>query len=244
MSNNDDFLAKAHAATKRLAASASVQQNATPQQAKIVEELAQDRPTIHAAITSFLSLVAARSLVSPEQQQQQQQGSLLVLSNMEALKCSRALLKAINATTMSANAPKSTKGGVAVEEYLLVAQLWNGLIASQQKPSRFLGRRAMKHAWPDVKKDIASTNGEGDEKLMGFVEEFERLLLLEPKPDEDNDAALVWDEDGGKAELQRRRERREKRAKEASHPAREEEKLPLIEELPEDNTEAVTTSSE
>ena len=237
MSSNADFLAKAQAATQRVAASAQVQQNATPEQARIVSELAQDRPTIHAAVTSFLSLVAARSLVTPEDQQ----STDLVLTNTEALQCSRVLLKAINATTLSAMPTTKSEQN---EEYHLVAQLWNGLIASEQKPARFLGRRAMKHAWGDVKPAVANE----EEKVLKFTQEFERLLFFESNDDEDNDAALIWDSDGGKAELQRRRERREKRAKAAAaEPEPEEEKkLPFIEELPEGNEEepAMKSSSE
>ncbi|CAB9496124.1 expressed unknown protein [Seminavis robusta] len=148
-SPSNDFLAKAQAATQRVAASAAVQQNATPEQAKIVEELAQDRPTIHAAVTSFLSLVAARSL-------------------------------AINSTTLCATPTKSTTTtNNNEEEYQLVAQLWNGLTASEQKPARFLGRRALRHAWADIQPAVATTND--DEKLLRFVEEFGHLLFLDNK---------------------------------------------------------------
>lgn len=162
--NNDDFLAKAQAATQRVVASAATQQTATEHQTKIVQELAQDRPTIHSAITSFLSVVAARSLVAPEilsQQQKSNTSPLLVLTNAEALQCSRALLKAVNSTTLCATAATTAtnskcpaidkeKAAAQAEEYDLVAQVWNGLVASEQKPARFLGRRSLRHAWRDV----------------------------------------------------------------------------------------------
>jgi len=168
---NDNFLAKAQAATQRVvaAASAATQQSATPQQASFVQALAQDRPTIQSAVTSFLSLVAARSLVTPEvlakQQQQYSMSSnensvLLVLTNAQALQCSRILLRAINDTTICAVSSSSSKLPTTKhnnnnkdkeeEEYDLVAQVWNGLVASEQKPARFLGRRALRHAWTDV----------------------------------------------------------------------------------------------
>lgn len=258
--SNDDFLARAQAATQRVVASAAAQQSASPEQAKIVQELAQDRPTIQAAITSFLSLVAARSLVAPEilaQQQQQQLSNsppLLVLSNAQALQCSRALLKAINATTLCATTSTTDQPTTEAIEYDLVAQVWNGLVASEQKPCRFLGRRSLRHAWEDVKQDAAlqlppasspGANRSEDEakqqqqqQQARFVEEFGRLLFVNSRKtapeDDDDDAALLWSPDGGKQELQRRRDRRQKRASNNSAAAAtegEEQKLPFIEEL-------------
>ena len=260
-SNNDDFLAKAQAATQRVVASAATQQSAPPEQAKIVQELAQDRPTIQAAISSFLSLVAARSLVAPEilaQQQQQHQLSnappLLVLSNAQALQCSRALLKAINATTLCATTSTTKQPTNEAMEYDLVAQVWNGLVASEQKPARFLGRRSLRHAWEDVKQDFSlqvlpasspetSSSPEDiakQQQQARFVEEFGRLLFVNSQgggnENDDDDAALIWSLDGGKQELQRRRDRRQKRASNnaaaaASVDEGEEQKLPFIEEL-------------
>ena len=269
--NDDDFLAKAQAATQRVTASAATQQSATPEQAKIVQELAQDRPTIHAAITSFLSLVAARSLVAPEilaQQQQQSSDSSqprFVLSNAQALQCSRVLLKAINATTLCATTTSQQQQQQQdpnpnnnEEEYNLVAQVWNGLVASEQKPARFLGRRALRHAWSDVMQDASlqppPTNTGDDanntqqqqqqqQQLSRFTQEFERLLFVnchETAPDDDDDdAALIWDPDGGQKELERRRDRRQKRATnnattttcDAEEEAEPDQKLPFIEEV-------------
>lgn len=273
MSNNDNFLAKAQAATQRVvAASATVQQNPTPAQTIIVQELAQDRPTIHAAVTSFLSLVAARSLVASDSDkqeapstttQQPQQRPLLALSNAEALQCSRALLKAMNdtmlcATLVSLDAAMDNGKAFQMEEYNLVAQLWNGLVASDQKPARFLGRRALRHAWADVRQHAtlpakpkksaaaaaaAEMEENQDSNLCQFLQEFERLLFLAPPAsadEDDNDAALIWDLDGGEKELQRRRDKRQQRATDNTHAGEtkeeheeEDKKLPFIEELPE-----------
>ena len=54
------------------------------------------------------------------------------------------------------------------------------------------------------------------DRQVGWVEEFGRLLVQEsdPKAAVDDDAALLWDADGGKAELARRRERRQAAATE------------------------------
>ena len=53
----------------------------------------------------------------------------------------RSLLKTINQYTfpLLPNPPS--------EEYQITSQIWNGLIASCQKPSQFLGRMALLQAW-------------------------------------------------------------------------------------------------
>lgn len=111
-------------------------------------------------------------------------------------------------------------------ELSVVARLWNGLIQSQQKPTRFLGRKALLHAWADM--DVASKlpqpkdEDEASKTIhahqIAWIREFEELLHgrkdLTVKADIDDDAALIWDADGGQAELARRRERRTKAATE------------------------------
>ena len=105
-----------------------------------------------------------------------------------------------------------------------MARLWNGLIQSKQKPTRFLGRKALLHAWPDM--DVTSKlppPEEGNEtaqntytQQLAWIKEFEQHLRHEHdrKADIDDDAALIWDPDGGTAELARRRERRKTAATE------------------------------
>ena len=169
----------------------------------------------------------------------------LVLSNAEALHCSRRLLQAINATTLSAMPirSKTQQRSVDDETYPLVAQIWNGLIASEQKPSRFLGRRSLQHAWDDVQASLSIktqsstiTTPDQDGKFEQFCLEFQDLLFAPTRLDCECDASLLWDADGGKAELQRRRTRREQRAKEQRQQQHEEKdsKLPFIEEVKEE----------
>ena len=91
------------------------------------------------------------------------------------------------------------------------------MIQSKQKPSRFLGRRALKLAWRDM--DIIEKLPEVEEELkakqLQWLQEFEDLLFhvhIETT-DEDDDSALIWDADGGQNELAKRRQRRQNAAK-------------------------------
>lgn len=195
------------------------------QQDAIAASLAQDRPTIDAAVKSFLSLYAARSLTRDDCDTQ-----------AEALTQARVLLKTINQFTFPLLPEPSP-------QYSVTAQVWNGLYASNQKPSKFLGRTALKLAWQH------GLDEELPERDSLFIQEFASLLLLssyKPEdtstpPTDDRDACLVWDADQGAAELARRRSRRQERAKEANN--QEEEKLSLtIEELPNENDGQATTS--
>jgi hypothetical protein len=115
-------------------------------------------------------------------------------------------------------------------ELSVVARLWNGLIDSNQKPTRFLGRKALLHAWHDLKpKDKVPPSNENSDPewtadaiyqqqlQSALVQEFERCLFCrrpgaeeeKVNDNDDNDAALIWDADGGQAELNRRRQRRQ-----------------------------------
>ena len=174
--------------------------------------LANDRPTIDAAVKSFMSLVAARAATSQQS------------DSIDALQQARLLLKAINNFTFPLKADPS-------DDYKVVSQVWNGLIASQQKPSKYLGRMALLEAWKNGLPD------EMDEEGTEFGTEFGSLLLQYDAtnvPSQDSDTCLVWDTDKGQAELARRRQRRADRAREAQ----EQTATPFIEELPdeEENT--------
>jgi len=203
-----------------------------PSHDDIATALAQDRPTIDTAVKSFLSLYAARSLTRDDAPAQQ-----------ESLTQARLLLKTINRYTFPLQ-PEPT------DEYNVTAQVWNGLIASQQKPSKFMGRTALKLAWQHgLPEEVPKSNDEHDL----FLQEFGSLLMeYDPNqtPIEDRDACLVWDNDKGAAELGRRRSRRAERAKEQSEsltieelPDEEEAKdegTPTMEELPGDGKETAT----
>ena len=223
-------------------------QQPTPAEAKITQELAQDRPTIDSAVKSFLSLICARCLTESEpwplleNTSQELEGNLRPvvdtptaskvdnspsIRQQQALQFSRSLLQTMNAFQFPIHSTVATsmgqKPGTTKEkqheflELSIVAKLWNGLVESNQKPSRFLGRRALRYAWKQ-NLDIPISKEDDKQKSQEtmWLQEFERLLFLDQIDDEslDNDAALLWDADGGQAELAKRRQRRQSRATE------------------------------
>lgn len=191
----------------------------------IAESLAQDRPTIDAAIKTYMSWVAARSLTEEEDVS-------LKVSNAQALQFARMLLVAINGTKISGSSSSSRSATVAT-------QIWNGLVDSEKKPSRFLGRIALLHAWDAVKDNIVYP-AEQEEQASLFVNVFGTLMKqynstsADGEPEEDSNAHLIWDEPG--VELERRRLRRAKRAEDAKERERT-DVTPTIEEIDEDEEE-------
>lgn len=83
----------------------------------------------------------------------------------QILQLARLILKAVNSYTFPIHdtvaysmAEKPGTSDPKKEELLeisVVARLWNGLVQSEQKPSRFLGRRSLKLAWKNL--DIAAS---------------------------------------------------------------------------------------
>ena len=180
----------------------------------IAQSLAQDRPTIDAAVKTYMGLVVARSLTLQEK-----------VSNAEALFYARSLLKTINAYHFDHH--KSNNNVVAV-----VVKVWQGLIDSDHKPSRFLGRVALMHAWDGVMKTLPTEN----EGLTLFALEFGDLMkafATTAIPSLDSNAHLIWDEPG--AELDRRRQRRSERADSVRKDERE-KIAPVIEILTEEES--------
>jgi hypothetical protein len=159
-------------------------------------------------------------------------------TQQQVLHVARAILKTINsyefpihdtvASTMAEKPGLSDDKKQELLELGVVSRLWNGLIQSSQKPSRFFGKRALRVAWPklNVSANIGPAAGEDDEGAMtirelqlGWLAEFERLLFsdLQAQPSQitvDDDAALLWASDKGAAELSKRRQRRQDAAKE------------------------------
>jgi hypothetical protein len=150
-----------------------------------------------------------------------------------ALNCARALLGAINQFRVpdSGNEEEGKNDDLRLEKEV-VRILWNGLIesgAKDKKPSKLLGRLCLTHVIPWLENDLLLTKipGVDDEEARIFMSEFIRLLrranhrhdpLLSQddrsKLDEsDDDSCLLWDKDGGDAELSRRRQRRETKAR-------------------------------
>jgi hypothetical protein len=186
----------------------------------VAQSLAQDRPTIDTAIKSYVGWFVARSLTMQDK-----------VTNAEAVGYARILLKAINGYKFD-NA-KSTSNIAAV-----VVKVWHGLIDSDQKPSRFLGRIALLHAWDGIVDTISTSS---DEATTLFVQEFGDLLkdFTPQVPSEDSNCHLIWDEPG--AELERRRQRRNQRVEENKIEKRD-NVTPIIEEITEEGDEEVKDS--
>jgi hypothetical protein len=119
-------------------------------------------------------------------------------------------------------------------ERQVVGLVWNGLISSDKKPAKFLGRRSLQYVYPVILQQlllVRAANDNDDEDHVLFFQEFGRLLddsimdmrkslsfvvgVDEKNKDDakntDSDACLLWDADGGASELARRRKRRSQR---------------------------------
>ena len=226
----------------------------TPEEATITQKLAKDRPTIDAALKSFVVLVSARSYTASTTDSLDPTNSanlmmgLIPAANMNTansknlsgsalpgLQLVRVISQCVNAytfpihcTVASALAEKpgtSDEKKALLLELSITSQLWNGLIQSKKKPSTFLGRIALKHAWQhNLKEEIDSRLKEkqanAEESVIqqekSWLEEFERLLfhIQDPSSSQDDDSALLWHADGGKMEMHKRRERRQSAAAE------------------------------
>lgn len=219
----------------------------------MTQSLAQNRPTMDAAVKSFISLVCARSLtasasdavINSHGQAPQilgivpmYQGTAAAAAppsastistaapqisvQQQALQVARDILKAINsyefpihhtvASSLGQKSGTSKDKQTELLELSITAQLWNGLVDSKQKPSRFLGRRALRHAWKNLDIHLeVHTDAFAAQQQQQWLDEFERLVfhVHDDASPQDDDSALVWDADGGQMELARRRERRQ-----------------------------------
>jgi hypothetical protein len=154
--------------------------------------------------------------------------------NQQVLDVARAILQACNShefpvhkTVVSEMLSKpnlTPEKKESILELSVVARLWNGLIQSKQKPTRFLGRKALLHAWSDLDVTSKLVQPKDDDDAskaiyahqVAWIQEFEKHLYhpRDTRTEIDNDAALIWDTDGGASELARRRERRKMAATE------------------------------
>jgi len=250
----------------------------------MTQSLAQDRPTIDAAIKSYISLVCAKALTAsatddfltatagpnstaaaavpanPTASEEPSSSTTLLglipsaglgsaashnnttNSNkagvqQHVLQLARIMLQTINQYTFPIHCTvansMSQKPGLrqdqkdALLELSIAAQLHNGLVQSKQKPSRFLGRRALGQAWKNQLGDeiltkLKNTCQEQDDVVLQqqlqWLQEFERLLFAVPIPDQDDDSALLWAPDGGTQELAKRRTRRQQAATKRENP--------------------------
>lgn len=284
--------------------STTIEPEPTEDETNMTNEIAKDRPTIDAAVKSFISIICARTMSASNTDAKRGSNSnsndnvmigiipapimpkkpsvvaesiitnadgttttTLALSSpssstskkttvavtstttqQQVLQFARFVIKAVNSYTFPIHdtviSTMAEKPGITDEkkkqllEISVVARLWNGLVQSEQKPSRFLGRRSLKLAWENLYLDIISSiqkssgevpvsNNVDEEKnativlerQLEWVKEFGKLLNNpeQPLPANilvDDDSALLWATDGGVSELAKRRQRRLDSAKE------------------------------
>jgi hypothetical protein len=280
--------------------STTIEPEPTEDETKMTNEIAKDRPTIDAAVKSFISIICARTMSASNTDAKCGSNSnsndnvmmgiipatitskpsvvaesiitnadgttttTLALSSpspstfkatvtstttqQQVLQFARFVIKAVNSYTFPIHdtviSTMAEKPGITEEkkkqllEISVVARLWNGLVQSEQKPSRFLGRRSLKLAWENLNLDIISSIQKSSgavpvsnnvdkeknativlERQLEWVKEFGKLLNNpeQPLPANilvDDDSALLWATDGGISELAKRRQRRLDSAKE------------------------------
>jgi hypothetical protein len=266
------------------------QQQPSEAEARITEELAKDRPTIDAAVKSFISLTVARAMTATAtdttvsrrpgestilgivnagihnaESEHESHGAVAVVepssstssnspsTQQQALQLARVILTSVNtytfpihdtvADTLAEKAGTTNDKRQELVERAVVAKLWNGLVQSNQKPSRFLGRRALKLAWKSLNvasnlkemtpsssassskdaaagEDKSSSQSQVLDQQLGWLSDFERYLFVGDdgaavvNDGVDDDSQLIWAADGGQAELSRRRQRRKDAATE------------------------------
>lgn len=227
----------------------------TEQESKMTEAIAKDRPTIDAAVKSFISMVCAQSMAASSTDATHDKVMMGIIPSLakssisenansnsaadsktgetvkksnpksgpsvqqQVLELARYILKAVNSYTFPLHDTVAysltEKPGTSAErkeellEISVVARLWNALVQSEQKPSRFLGRRALKLAWKNLTiaglslpigkegkgKDengndlTTTTTGESDgttqqltESQLEWLQKFEGLLFASSQP--------------------------------------------------------------
>ena len=248
---SNDFQTRAAAAAARISSLSPAE--------VIAQSLATDRPTIESAVKSFLSLTAARSLASHQTNTPPIETAISDTSKenppkcqfsasdprIPALKCARFVLTQLNQFELASSISPSTKLSAEDEklEYEVVQRIWNGLLASEKKPCKFLGRSSLLHVYPLFLKHIQTSNRHiedvPDDEAKLFLEEFGTLLERptdRTPSDTDDDSALLWEKDRGAAELAHRRDRREKNKYVSSQESSKHQETdgPIIEEMKEE----------
>jgi hypothetical protein len=216
--------------------------------AKFAAYLMEEQPTIDAALKSYASWIAATqppvaalrptavaaaaagpasSSIRSDEYDYDSMGEDIYIpttwSLPEILSMTRHLSREINQHTFAVKR-------VETVPYSETAKVWNNVVGQDGlKPTRVLGRTALRIAWPDL--DLAWSSGDNDktrcngnattdaiadatdvllrQKTSLFVRRFGELLMSERQH---ADARLIWDTDKGQKELQRRAQERSKRA--------------------------------
>lgn len=178
-------------------------------------QLVDDKPAIDSALKSFASWRLAQAIDEDS------------LSQSQIMTLTRLLSQTINRHIVPIQRFSDWKAD-------LVAQLWNEIVASNLKPTKTLGRKSLQLVYKEMDFQLIYDH-EGSEEWShiskSFLSAFEGLLY-----GDNADSRLMWDADGGQAELSRRATDRQQRAvlavKEADDLANQ--KTPFIEERTEE----------
>eukprot|EP00591_Stephanopyxis_turris_P000937 CAMPEP_0195520228 /NCGR_PEP_ID=MMETSP0794_2-20130614/16430_1 /TAXON_ID=515487 /ORGANISM="Stephanopyxis turris, Strain CCMP 815" /LENGTH=281 /DNA_ID=CAMNT_0040649539 /DNA_START=129 /DNA_END=974 /DNA_ORIENTATION=+ len=149
-----------------------------------------------------------------------------VMTSDQSLGCARMLLRAINEYRIGEISEGEIDGFTKTDteetrlEHQVIRMVWNGLLDSKRKPSRYLGRQALLYAYPHIlihiQKDPPTVSRLTESHLLSFFHEFGVLLVdfgKEGKHKEaDDDSSLLWAKDGGTTELAKRNARRKEEA--------------------------------
>jgi len=200
----------------------------------IRDKLASEQPKIDSALKSFASLIVAT-------------GDFTLT---DGLAITRKVSQHINQHIVPIRVKKKKSKRVVEEEeddddddapslaaqqQEAVAQVWNELVASRQKPTKVLGRTSLQTAWDDLEWNKVLEEQPDDEwnkKLHSYLLQFHSLLLRNNDTSTNPDAHLLWDVDRGAAELARRAADRQQRATDAVKQQQQEEAAtPFIQEL-------------
>lgn len=177
------------------------------------QDLLDETPKMDTAIKSFASYLVASREWSLE----------------DALTVSRRFSKHLNQHIVSI---------VTAAQQEQIAQVWNDLIAGKQKVTKHLGRTALLAVWEDldIVTALSKTLSEDDElwneKVACYVDLFH--TLLQQHSTGNMDSHLIWDADGGAAELDRRAAQRlaEAQLRQQRQSAAPQQQMgPIIEEL-------------
>jgi hypothetical protein len=185
-------------------------------QESIQAELLAEQPKIDSAIKSFASYLVsgmpmATSSPTPERHTDDLGDDTAVappetMNDLgEVLSVSRRFSKLINQHI--APIRKSDLNDTRREATVVT---WNYLVASNQKPTKLLGRSTLRLLWSSLKAEFTEQpcDDVGLEKTTYYLDLFERLLLDESS----HDFQLIWSADGGQSELRRRASDRKHRA--------------------------------
>jgi hypothetical protein len=210
--------------------------------------LVEEQPSMDAALKSYASWIAATqpavsalpetsAVASATNMDTQNQNSFSSMDDdlynlipttwtlPEILSMTRLLSKQINQHTFAVQHSETPI-------YSETSKVWNNVVGQKQKPTRVLGRTALRIAWHDLDLEYATTSTTStsndktvpltlaQQKTALFVQRFGELLLAgQPgqtqkgqKQQHVADARLIWASDKGQEELQRRAAQRNQRA--------------------------------